>query len=345
MSVGARPGPGWIVAARRSLWERWTYRWWSAGWRFARSLPEPVVDRVFAAVADMAWARRTGPVRQLEDNLAHVLAAPAGEGPGPAPAPGQARAMARVAMRSYMRYWSEMFRLPDWSPERVRSMVRVDGEEVIDAAIAAGHGIILALPHMANWDLGGAWAGLRGLPVTTVVERVRPERLFQQFLAYRQAFGLEVVPLTGSDTAVLGTLVDRLRHNRLVPLLADRDLLGSGIPVRFFGASARLPPGPALLALRTGAPLVPGGLWYDDAGVRIHLYEPVHDPGVGTTRERVVAMTQQVADAMADAIRAHPTDWHMLQPVWAGEPPTAPRRAVPDPVAGAGSRPSGSPDG
>jgi KDO2-lipid IV(A) lauroyltransferase len=296
---------------RASQW--WTYQWWNLAWRATRLLPEPVAALTYRSAADVAWARRGAPVRQLEANLAQVLAdtdATPGEGEQ------LVRALSRQAMRSYLRYWMETFRLPDWSADRIRSSFVLDNESLLDAELAAGHGVVLAMPHMANWDLGAAWASQRGIQVTTVAERLRPERLYQQFLTYRQALGLEVLPLAGADHDVLSTLADRLRRNRLVPLLADRDLLGSGVPVRFLGRTARLPPGPALLSVRTGAPLRPLGMWYAERDVRVHLYDAVQDPGTGTTRQRVTAMTQQVADAFSDAIRRHPTDWHMLQPVW-----------------------------
>lgn len=301
---------------RHAAWERWTFATWSGGWRVTRALPEPVVARAFAGMADLAWARRGAGVRQLETNLTRVLASSAPAGSVPDALAARVREVSRAGMRSYLRYWSETFRLPDWSPDRIRSAFRIVDERPMRDALAAGTGVVIAMPHMANWDLAGAWAGLEGLPVTTVAERLRPERLFQQFLAYRETLGLEIIPLTGGDADVFGCLVDRLRDNHVVPLLADRDLRASGVEVSFFGAPARMPTGPALLSLRTGASLVPASLCYDDTGVRMTLYDAVVDPGTGTTRHRAVAMTQQVADAMAVGIAAHPADWHMMQPLW-----------------------------
>jgi KDO2-lipid IV(A) lauroyltransferase len=178
--------------------------------------------------------------------------------------------------------------------------------------------------HMGNWDHAGAWAALTDAPVVTVAERLRPERLYERFLAYRVGLGMEILPLTGGQGRVLDALSDRLRSARLVPLLADRDLGSSGIPVQLLGEDTKLPPGPALLALRTGAALHPVSIWYEpdpDAGPRRHrlvirFHDEISPPAEGRTREKVTAMTQQVADTFGSAIREHPQDWHMLQPLW-----------------------------
>ena len=153
-------------------------------------------------------------------------------------------------MRSYLRYWCDAFRLPDWTKDRVVSRVQVVGEDNMRAPLAEGRGVVAALPHMANWDHAGAWACLTGAPVSTVAERLRPEQLFERFLAYREGLGMEILPLTGGTSDPFTTLAARLREPRLVPLLADRDLSRRGIDVQLFGETARMPAGPAALALR-----------------------------------------------------------------------------------------------
>jgi KDO2-lipid IV(A) lauroyltransferase len=154
----------------------------------------------------------------------------------------------------------------------------------------------------------------------TVAERLRPERLYDRFLAYREGLGMEILPLTGGDGDLLDVLSKRLRAARLVPLLADRDLRASGIGVDLLGEPTRMPPGPAMLALRTGAALHPVSIWHDDAADGGRLVIRWHDEIVamptGRTREKVTDMTQRIADQFGDAIRAHPEHWHMLQPLW-----------------------------
>ena len=208
--------------------------------------------------------------------------------------------------------------------------VRVENEHYLRDALGAGRGVVAALMHMGNWDHAGAWASLTGAPVVTVAERLRPERLYARFLAYREGLGMEILPLTGGDGDLLDTLSRRLRAGRLVPLLADRDLRASGIPVELLGEPTRMPPGPAMLALRTGAALHPVSIWYEPAGPRRHrlvirFHDEVAAPAVGRTREKVTAMTQEVATVFGAAIAAHPEDWHMLQPLWLGDLADRPR--------------------
>ena len=230
------------------------------------------------------------------------------------------RALSRTGMRSYLRYWCDAFRLPDWSRDRVVGSVRVENEHYLRDALGSGRGVVAALMHMGNWDHAGAWASLTGAPVVTVAERLRPERLYDRFLAYREGLGMEILPLTGGDGDLLDVLSKRLRSARLVPLLADRDLRASGIGVDLLGEPTRMPPGPAMLALRTGAALHPVSIWHDDDEAGGRLVIRFHDEIVaatdGRTREKVTTMTQRVADEFGAAIRAHPEHWHMLQPLW-----------------------------
>ncbi len=283
------------------------YQAYAAGWGAVRRLPEPVAIRAFDAVADLVWWRRPGPVRQLERNLRRAR---------PEATYDELRALSRRGMRSYLRYWCEAFRLPDWSRERVVGRVRVEGEHHLRDGVGSGRGVLAALMHMGNWDHAGAWATLTDVPVVTVAERLEPERLFARFLAYREGLGMEILPLTGGGGDLLDTLSQRLRAGRLVPLLADRDLRATGIDVELLGEPTRMPPGPAMLALRTGAALHPVSIWFEGPGLVIRFHDEVLPPESGRTREKVIAMTQEVADEFSAAIRAHPQDWHMLQPLW-----------------------------
>lgn len=219
------------------------------------------------------------------------------------------QALTKAAMRSYLRYWQEAFRLPDWDDDRIVGRVRTVNEPVLRDAHAAGRGVICALPHLANYDHAGAWAGRTGMPVTTVAERLRPESVFDRFVAYRKRLGMEVLPLTGGDRDVFAVLASRIEAGGFVCLVADRDLSASGIPVEFFGRRTRMPAGPAALSLRTGAPLIPATLHYDGP----HLVITFHDPVVG---EDIKAMTQLCAAAYEKGIASHPRDWHMLQRIF-----------------------------
>lgn len=277
------------------------------GWSTVKKLPEPVAAALGRSIADIAWKRRGKSVLRLESNLARVV---------PDASPERLAELSKAGMRSYMRYWMESFRLPTWSAERVEQNVQIKGAHYLKDGLAAGRGVVLALPHLANWDLAGVWATrILDIPFTTVAERLKPETLYDRFVAYRESLGMEVLPHSGGEA--FGTLARRLRSGGLVCLVADRDLSASGIEVKYFGETARMPAGPALLAQQTGALLMPVTLWYDEAPLmRGQIHAPVEVPETGTRAEKASSMTQALADAFATGITEHPEDWHMLQRLW-----------------------------
>lgn len=307
-----------------SAQERLTDALYGLGWGTVKKLPEPVAVRLGRTVADAAWRQNGKGVRRLASNYARVV---------PDASPQRLAELTRAGMRSYLRYWMESFRLPAWSAERVRGGFAPKDVHYLTDGLAAGKGVILALPHLANWDLAGAWVTTElRTPFTTVAERLKPETLYDRFVAYREGLGMEVLPHSGGTA--FGTLARRLRDGGLVCLVADRDLSASGVTVDFFGAEARMPAGPALLAQQTGALLLPVTLWYDDSPVmRGRVHPAVEVPESGTRAEKTSSMTQALADAFATGIAEHPEDWHMLQRLWLADLDPA-RDPVRDPAKG-----------
>ncbi|MET9021672.1 phosphatidylinositol mannoside acyltransferase [Actinopolymorpha sp. NPDC004070] len=281
-----------------------SYRAYAAGWKVLRLLPAPAAYGLLRLGADLVWRRRPKGVRRLERNLARVR---------PDATPEELRRLSRAGMRSYFRYWCEAFRLPDLGPDHIRGAVVTHGEDAFWEAMRSGNGVVAPLPHMGNWDFAGAWAAANGAPVTTVAERVRPERLYDRFVAYRAALGIQVLAATGGPDP-MGVLAERLREGGLVCLVADRDLSARGVEVEFFGERTRMPAGPAALALRTGATLLPVTLWYDGPTMHVRFHPAVAKPP--GSRQAIRDLTQQVADAFAAGIAEHPQDWHMLQRLW-----------------------------
>ncbi|WP_225881946.1 phosphatidylinositol mannoside acyltransferase [Streptomyces aureocirculatus] len=280
---------------------------YGVGWSTLKKLPEPAAVRLGRTIADLAWKRRGKGVLRLEANYARVV---------PDASPARLAELSKAGMRSYMRYWMESFRLPAWSKDRIRNGFSGQDMHRLTEGLAAGKGVVVALPHLGNWDLAGAWLTTKlEIPFTTVQERQKPESLYDRFVAYRSGLGMEVLPHTGGSA--FGTLARRLRAGGVVCLVADRDLSASGVEVKFFGESARMPAGPAALAQHTGAVLLPVTLWYDDSPVmRGRVHPPVEVPETGTRAEKTAAMTQALADAFATGIAEHPEDWHMLQHLW-----------------------------
>jgi KDO2-lipid IV(A) lauroyltransferase len=278
-----------------------------AGWRIVRWLPEQTAYRLAYACADFLTKRNGKSVARLRSNLSRTQ---------PDITPLDLDLLLFDAMRSYMRYWCDTFRFPSWSKERLIATTVCDNENFLRDPIATKRGCIVALPHAGNWDHAGAYFCATGIPLTTVAEHLKPEKLFRKFLEYRTAIGMEVLDLDSRSIAVLS---QRLRAGKLVALVADRDLSKNGIPVEFFGKGAQMPAGPALLAIQTGADLITAYVKYEEVGIRIIFEEAIKVPQSGTVPEKAAAMTQVMADRFAKKLQVHTVDWHMLQRIWLGE--------------------------
>ncbi|MFD6691762.1 phosphatidylinositol mannoside acyltransferase [Micromonospora aurantiaca (nom. illeg.)] len=280
-----------------------------AGWRLVRALPRPVAAAAFRMGADRAHRKDGGGTRRLRANLRRVV--------GPEMPDAELDVLVRAGLRSYARYWMEAFRLPGLSRTEILAGFRLDGQELLAANVAAGRGAVVALPHAGNWDAAGAWVAATGWPMTTVAERL-PDGVYERFVGFREGLGMEILPNHGGPRPAFDVLVDRLRTGYVVPLLADRDLSARGVEVDFFGGRTRMPAGPALLAIRTGAPLYVASMWYepDAACASIEGPLPLPDPDSAPLDERVRTVTQRIADGLAAGIARHPQDWHMLQRMW-----------------------------
>jgi len=267
-----------------------------------RAMPETLARNVFDAGA--RYAARGGGPEQLRKNLARVI------GTTPAEVPDS---LMRASVASYARYWREAFRLPTMNQAALAKRlgrVFIGAENFADAH-RGGRGAVIALPHSGNWDMAGVWLAQNYGTFTTVAERLTPESLYDRFIAYRESLGFEVLPLTGGPRPPMQILAERLRANRFVCLMADRDLTRSGVQVNFFGEPTRLPAGPARLAIETGAPLHPAHVYYDGEDCVVQI-----DDALDTGSGDVGLITQALADRFAVNIAAHPADWHMLQPQW-----------------------------
>jgi phosphatidylinositol dimannoside acyltransferase len=288
--------------SRLSLGGHVTDLGYAAGWRVVRAMPEIVVRNAFGAGAH--YAARGGGPEQLRKNLARVLGVESSQVPD---------GLIRASLASYARYWREAFRLPSMDLKKlsVRIGPRLWNREHIDAGLEAGHGVILALPHSGNWDMAGvAVVGHYGT-FTTVAERLRPESLYQRFIDYRETLGFEMLPLTGGPRPPFEVLAERLRDNRVICLMADRDLTQSGVEVDFFGEPTRMPGGSARLAVETGAALLTVHCWNEPDDWVFEVLGPID-----TSTGDVAVITQTLADRFARGIAAHPADWHMMSPQW-----------------------------
>ncbi len=295
-----------------------------AGWMLVRRMPERTAYGLFDAAAEMIHLRDGRDVRQLRRNYARVR---------PELSPGELEALVVRGLRSYLRYWCDAFRLPELSPAGIRARMRLDNDAEVRAVLADGRPWIGFLGHLGNWDMAGAWSEISLGHVVTVAERLKPEEVFEEFLRFREGLGMRILPLTGGGN-VFGELRSILAEGGpfLMPLLADRDLTRHGVRVQLCGHEASVAVGPAALSVTTGAPLFPVSVHYERApdlrsGWRTvtTIHDEVRDPGTGTTRDRVAAMSQACADAIGSAIRRHTEDWHMMQRVFTADLDGRPR--------------------
>ncbi len=308
--------------AKETFRERLGSAAFGAGWNLVCRLPEPIARSLFNFGADVAWRRQGGGVQVLEGNLTRVLRTTAGDSLPPSEFGAELRALSREVMRSYARYYLETFRLQIIPDERIRAGMHVNQENV-DLTLEHmknGRGVIYALPHMGDFEQAGRWVILVGAgSIVAPAERLKPESVFQKFLAFREGLGMEIVPTSGGPHP-FGVMAQRLRAGKLVTIVADRDLSDTGVEVEFFGEKALLPAGPAALAVSTGAALMPVACWFvGETEWAAHIYDEIPVPASGSRKEKIAAMTQALATVFEEAIREHPEDWHMLQKVFVSD--------------------------
>ncbi len=287
--------------------------------RVVRVLPDPVAAGGAGLVA-RATVRFSAEQRLIaERNMRRVF--------GPDAAPELVRRSVVGVFESYGRYWHDTLRLPYLGVDEISAGFTHEGIEHLLAAFDRGVGPILALPHLGGWEWAARWLiEVRGWEVAAVAETLEPPELFEWFLDLRERMGLQVIPLgsrAGSEVA------SALAARRIVCLLADRDLTGTGIEVEFFGEQTRLPGGPALMALRSGAALLPTAVYFERDRCHAVVDPPLDTARRGSIRSDVTRVTQDLAHALEAQIRRAPQQWHLLQPNWPsdlealGLPPSA----------------------
>ncbi len=234
----------------------------------------------------------------------------------PAATDSELRVAVKSGFESYVRYYVESFRLPKQTSEQVDAGFRVIGYGHIEAALAEGNGVILALPHLGGWEWAGFWlTQVKGVAVSVVVEALKPQELFDFFADFRGELGMNVI---AADAKAAGKVASSLARNEVVCLLSDRDVTGGGVPVMFFDEVTDLPAGPALLGLRSGAPVLPTAVYFEPNGMHYGVVKASLDLDRHHKRIRqdVVRVTTDLADGLAALIRYAPEQWHLLQPNW-----------------------------
>ena len=278
---------------------------YKAGALVAKVVPETASMGLATAAGRAYAAWPSGRRRMLRRHVRRVV--------GPDVAQREVDHLAARALSAYARYWVDTFRVPSLSLEQLERGFSFTGREHLEAGLAAGRGVVLALPHLGGWELAGAYVARMGDPITVVVEELQPPEAFQWFADLRRSMGMFVVPAgAGAGAAVARAL----KANHVVCLLCDRDLSGTGVEVELFGERTTLPAGPATLALRTGAPLVAMAVYASWRRHEAVLRPPLDTTRKGALRADVARVTQDIAIALEALIRRAPDQWHLLQPNW-----------------------------
>jgi KDO2-lipid IV(A) lauroyltransferase len=224
--------------------------------------------------------------------------------------------LVKDGMRSYLRYWEDAFRLPTWNKKNLNKHVICTGIDNLESALATKKPLITATPHMGNWDAAGFWYTTNYGPLTTVVERLKPESIYKKFVKFRNSLGIEVIPTSG-ETDIFMKLLRRAKEGRMIALVADRDITKNGIEVNYGPGKASFPVGPAAIAVALDGLVLPLSSHYNQEDVLVmHFFPALSPSGEDTKEKRVQTLTQELAHSFEKEIKKHPQDWHMLQRVW-----------------------------
>jgi KDO2-lipid IV(A) lauroyltransferase len=276
-------------------------------WKVIGVLPEKSAYKLANLVSDQIFKKNGKGVKRLRSNYKRVM---------PNISERELEELTKDGMRSYLRYWFDTFRLNKWSKSRIIETTFVVRENLLRDPIETKEGCIIALPHAGNWDHAAAYFCSTGIPITAVVEKLKPEAIFKKFLAYRQSIGIEAI---SHKERTIPILMERLNQGKLIALVADRDMSRNGIEVNFLGGIAKMPAGPAILTIKTGSPLVTAYIRYLNNGIELTFDETIKLPVAGTEEEQIKIVTQSMADNFAKRIKDSPVDWHMLQRIWVDE--------------------------
>jgi phosphatidylinositol dimannoside acyltransferase len=256
-------------------------------------------------LGDVAYRALPRQRRSVRENLARVT----GECGGRA-----LDRLARGVFRSGAKYYYDTFKVPSLTDAELRRVASMQGWERLDRALERGKGVVLCTAHLGSPSPVAQLLAMRGHVVTTPAEPVRPRRLFDLISRARGSRGIKLTPV-GPGTA--RELTDALRRNEVVGIVVDRDVQKTGVPVEFFGSTARLPAGPVTLALRTGAAMVPAFAYRSDSGrFEGQIQEAMELERTGNLREDIRRNTQKLATVLEEAIGRCPEQWIVFQPVW-----------------------------
>ncbi len=261
-----------------------------------------IADRM-ADATFLCWRRGRA---NMIDNMAHVL--------GPGTSPTGATDLARRALRNYLRYLVDFLRSPWLTTGELERRMQLDRWEPFEQARSAGKGTIFVGLHMGNWDFGAALIALKGYSINVVADSFSNPRVNQFVLNNRRRLGLNPIPREQAARKVLALL----RRNEGIAILMDRPVpAAEGVTVNFFGTATAVPAGAAVLALKTGAKIVPAGMIRTEGhkfrGIVGHCIE--YQP-TGDHQTDVRMLTQHLMDVLGRWVQEYPDQWFMFRRMW-----------------------------
>jgi KDO2-lipid IV(A) lauroyltransferase len=281
---------------------------YQTGWVVIKRLPKTISRKLFQKIADVSYGKDIKGVQQLRANLSFMTDLKADS--------IELEQLVKDGMRSYLRYWEDAFRLPTWDKKNLNKYVICTGIDNLESALSTKKPLITATPHMGNWDAAGYWYTTNYGPLTTVVERLKPESIYKKFVKFRNSLGIEVIPTSG-ETDIFMKLLRRAKEGRMIALVADRDITKNGIEVNYGPGKTSFPVGPAAIAVALDGLVLPLSSYYNEMGVLVmHFFPALSPSGEETKEQRVQTLTQELASIFEKEIKKHPQDWHMLQRVW-----------------------------
>ncbi len=265
--------------------------------------PTILVGGWVAEVVYRAWPERR---RYVRANAARILGLPADD--------RRVDALARSVFRNQVRWVVEGMRLVRMSPQEHVAQFGGNGPDLLHEAWLASNGLILAGLHIGNGEAAAAGLAGRGWPIHVLADDTAYEDLFERFVEQRRTWGLEVIRWRN-----LRHVYRVLRDREILGLLVDWGYRPDGQPVRLMGAWTTLPSGPAVLAARTGATILPFWTRRNGDGTFIgEVGQPILVPSVEPAA--IARATQAIADALEAAIRTAPDQWCVFKPMWPDDP-------------------------
>jgi lauroyl/myristoyl acyltransferase len=271
-----------------------SYALYAAGAALVRVMPRRFAKGVAAAIAFSFFITRPGVRRNVRRNFAALGLQPKSIFP---------------VFHNFSHAVTDFLRLSCMSREQMKAMCTLTGREHLEAATEGGRGVVLFAPHLGPWEIAGAYLTTIGYPLNTVALEHPSRRVTRFFSGLRRAWGLIDYPLH----SCAGELVRALERGESVVLLIDRNFSRRGKQLAFLGTKAVLPVGHVVLALRTGAPLVPCSCFYrPDGTIEIAIGEPIPGAENPSTTEVACACLARVEPF----IRAHPEQWFAFDNLW-----------------------------